>query len=233
MIKIAIVDDNQFYINDIKKLLSENIENIAYDVIEYLTCDAFTDVLNTEKFDIIFLDIVLDKEDGIKLGLKINESQPNANIIFVSSHSEYFKDVYKVSHSYFLTKEFEKERFADALSKALKNIQRTTITIHTKNDNCKIVLNDVMCFEGFLKHTKVFMTNGSVTEYNVNIKDIERLLPNDTFVRTHQSFIINMNYIKKYNRQTIFMNCDNVIPISRTYINPVREKITLFLGGAI
>ena len=233
MIKIAIVDDNKFYVDDIKRLLMINIKNEEYEVYEYFSVDSFMDSLESIKFDIIFLDIILDKSNGIEIGLTINEKQPEANIIFISAYPEYFKDVYKVSHSYFLNKEFEEKRFSDAVSKALRKIQSNVITIHTKKDGYNIILNDVMYFEGYLKHTKIFMTNGESLEYNVNIKEIEKLLPKNYFLRTHQSFIVNMNHIKKYSRQMVFMKNEQAVPISRTYINSAREKLALFLGGVI
>lgn len=233
MINIAIVDDNQFYVEDIKRLLSQNIENTEYEIYEYFKVDDFKEQLDYVRFDIIFLDIILDKSDGIETGLLINDRQPSANIIFISAYPEYFKEVYKVEHSYFLIKDFEKERFSDAILKALKAVRKDVIIIDTKKDKYNILLKDVIYFEGYLKHTKVFMTNGEVIECSVNIKNIEKSLPKDIFIRTHQSFIVNMNHIKKYNRKSIFMNYDKEIPVSRTYVNTVREKITFFLGGAI
>lgn len=60
---------------------------------------------------------------------------PRTNIIFILSYPEYFKDVYKVKHTYFLTKDFEKERFADAMSKVIRNINNNYVNFHNENNS--------------------------------------------------------------------------------------------------
>ena len=233
MIKISIIDDNRFYIDNIKELLKKHLKNTDYHVYEFLTASEFLTAVDSERFDIVFLDIVLGTENGIEIGRILNEKQPNANVIFISANSEYFKDVYHVNHSYFLIKEFEEERFSDALSKVLKNINKSIITIDTKNGKCKIVLNDILYCESSLRHTRLHMKNGETLEYSINLKNFEDLLPEKDFVRTHQSFIVNMKHIKKYDSRLIHMDYRKSVPISRTHSASAREKITCYLGGIL
>lgn len=233
MIRIAIVDDNQFYINDIKTLLKKYMDYESCEIFEYLSEEEFLKGLENLSYDIVFLDIVFDGHSGIDIGLRINEKQPDANVIFVSAYPEYFEDVYRVSHSYFLMKEFDEERFKNAITKAMERIVKKDIVIRTKDGLHKISTDDIVYLEGYLKHTRFIMKNGDVREYNVNIKDVEKSLNKNLFVRTHQSFIVNMEHIVFYNRQKITMRNERAVPISRTYISSAREKITLFLGGVI
>lgn len=232
MLKIAIVDDSEYYIENIKKLLSENIKD-EYETSEFLTSDSFIKTIVHKKFDIVFLDIILDQKDGIQIGKILNEKHPQTYIIFVSSNPQYFKDVYKVTHSYFLTKEFEKERFSDAVKKVLGQLNKEFILLNTKGENKKIYLSGVLYFESNLRHTILHFTDGTVGEYSINLKHIEKKLPYQIFVRTHKSFIVNMNYIEKYDRQNVFTSTNKVVPISRNYSDNAREKITCYLGGVM
>lgn len=233
MIKIAIVDDNKYHINDIKQKLSENPSTGECEIYEFTSAVKFTEILDFEKFDIIFLDIVLGEQNGIELGKLVNSKQPSARIIFVSANPEYFQDVYKVEHSYFLVKDLDSARFEDAISKVMKNIGKKSITLESKTGKSVIVLSDVLYFESALKRTKVYKTNGETEEYSVNMKTIEAMLPECVYIRTHQSFIVNMNHIQKYDRQSIFLINGKRIPISRTHIGNVRIQLTRFLGGII
>lgn len=233
MIKIAIVDDNKFHIDDIKKKLSENPRTGEYEIYEFTSAAKFKEIIEYEKFDIVFLDIVLGEDNGIELGGIINEKHPSANIIFVSANPEYFQDVYKVEHSYFLVKELDSERFNDAIERVFKNISRDAITLDTKNGKSVVFLNSVLYFESVLKRTRIYKINGETEEYNINMKTIEAMLPNRSFIRTHQSFIVNMQHIQRYDRQSVFLRGEKRIPISRTHTNNVRTQITRFLGGII
>ena len=216
-----------------KILLSKNIQDTSYTVSEFTSANSFLDVIDTRSFDIIFLDILLGEENGIELGKQINLKLPNANIIFISVNAEYFKDVYQVNHSYFLTKEFEEPRFIDAISKAIKNVCKKIISIDTKTGVHNLAVYDILYCESSSRHTKVYLKDGEVTEYNITLKELEALLPENLFVRTHQGFIVNLNFIKKYDRQNIYIGTDMVIPISRTHVNSVRDKITRYLGGIL
>ena len=232
MIKIAVLDDKQPYIDKVKVMLDEQIM-LSYKIFEYNTSDDFLRALEDNNFDIVFLDIRLDTKDGIEVGKIINARNKLTNIIFISEYPEYFKDVYKVSHSYFLTKEFEKERFEDAMQKAIKNIERKVIIFNTKKGIEKVTVNNIVYCESNKRQIKIYMIDGNCLEYYANMNDIESLLPKASFLKTHKSFILNMNFIRKFDRLNVYMEQDYIVPISRTYKDEVREKITCYMGGII
>ncbi len=232
MVKIAILDDTELYIEKIKTLLEKNLE-VAYRVYEYSTSDSFIKQLHKQSFDIVFLDIMLDKRDGIEVGKIVNAQNSSTNIIFVSENEEFFRAVYKVTHSYFLTKDFDEELFVDAIDKAVKSIKRDVITIHTKNGYEKFTVSKIVYCEGTRKKTKIVMLDGNSAEHYVSLVDIEDQLPEQTFLKCHKSFVVNMNYITRYDRKSIFMENEIVVPISKTYIKTVRETLTRFLGGIL
>ena len=233
MITIAIIDDNQKHADDIRNLLSRYMYGREYATEVFSGGKAFLDAGSEKQFDVVFLDIVLGEENGIDIGEQLILQNPDTKIIFVSSEISYFKDVYRVPHVYFLTKEFEEERFADAMEKILRFVEKRYITIPVKHDGQKLLLKDVVYIEGYGGVVKIYMTDGSVKEYRVNIKKIEALLPGEDFVRTHQSFIVNMHHIQKYSRQTLWTDNKKEIPISRAFIPSVREKISMFLGDVV
>ena len=233
MINIAIVDDNILHAEDLHKLLCAYMQHREYAVEIYENAEDFRADMRTKSYEIVFLDIVLNDKNGIDLGEQLLVYHPETKIIFVSSEMSYFKDVYRVPHVYFLTKDFEKVRFDDAMEKVLRLVEKRYITVPLKHENVHLLLKDIVYLEGYAGVTKAYMRDGTVSEYRVNIKKMEDLLPEEDFVRTRQSFVVNMHRIMKYTRQTLLMETEVEVPISRAYIHPVREKIALFLGGAI
>ncbi len=232
--KIAIVDDNPTDIEKVKCMLIDSVsDKKKIEIFEYLGADEFLREMQEKQFDVVFLDIVLKERDGIAIGKEINCKSPYTNIVFVSAHPGYFKDVYKVSHVYFLTKELEEIRFKDAVIKVLNSVRERQIYLHLRNEYISINSNDIMYIESKLKNVILHMKSGELLEYRASMKKIEAILPDDTFVRTHQSFIVNMHFITKYSRQIIFMSDERQIPVSRAYINSAREKLAFYLGGTI
>jgi len=233
MIKIAIVDDNNYHIGDVRELLEEFMVGFNYCVDEYNDGTGFLVAIAEERYDIVFMDIVLNKLNGIEIGTIINEKHPGTNIIFISAYPEYFKDVYKVKHAYFLTKDFEKERFADAIKKVLNDIENKYINLHTKSSVVRIDLSEVTYLEGYFKHTVIHMVDNSSQEFSIDLRNVENILPKGRFLRTHQGFIVNMDHIAEYSRQSVTLVGGVSIPVSRSCLNSVREKLAFYIGGVL
>ncbi len=233
MINIAIVDDNIYHAEDLNKLLCDYMLHREFKVEIYETAESFSEAMRTKSYEIVFLDIVLNDKNGIDLGEQLLVYHPETKIIFISTEMSYFKDVYRVPHVYFLTKDYEKVRFEDAMNKVLRIVEKRYITVPVKHENVHLLLKNIVYLEGYAGVTKVYMRDGTASEYRVNIKKMEALLPEEDFIRTHQSFIVNMHRIVKYTRQSLLTEIKTEVPISRAYIQHVREKIALFLGGAI
>ena len=233
MVRIAILDDNPYHIKDVRELLEEFLTGHCYCIDEYNDEKDFLNSILEKEYDVIFLDIVLNEKDGIEVGTIINDKFPRTNIIFISAYPEYFKDVYKVKHTYFLTKDFEKERFADAMSKVIRNINNNYVNFHTKKAVVRIPLNEVVYLEGYLKHTKICMIDKSVKAFNTDLRVVEARLPKENFLRIHQGYVVNMDYIQSYSRQNVTMVDGTVVPVSRSRLDSVRERLALFIGGVL
>ena len=66
--KIAIVDDNIFYIDEIERLLKIHISDMPCTIFRFSDSKSFTSSLAEERYDAVFLDIMLDDMTGIEVG---------------------------------------------------------------------------------------------------------------------------------------------------------------------
>lgn len=234
MVNIALVDDNEKYIAEIKCMISKTIKKIQYQLTKYT--DEYNFIADIEagiKYDIIFLDIMLNELNGIDIGQAINEKCPDTNIIFISANSAFYEDVYTVKHSYFLIKPFDFKRFEDAINKSIENIENKYLVFYVKSSKNKMFFDDILFLEGFLKKTIIHFFDGKIIEYPIRLFEIEGKLPTNRFVRTHQSFIVNLDRHINAERVKIDFPYEKVVPISRKYINEVKYKLSLYLGGAL
>jgi len=77
------------------------------------------------------------------------------------------------------------------------------------------------------------MKDMKVKEYNINLKDIESQIKRNDFIRVHQSFIVNINYVSSYGKNVLHITNGIQIPISRTHLKSAREAITMYLGEMV
>ena len=107
MLKIAICEDSEIFVEIIKKNI-ETILKVPYELHPYLSGKEFMTALPETRcpYDIVFLDISLgdDTVSGIELGQMINGENPRTQLIFISQYLEYASDVYSTKHTYFIYK---------------------------------------------------------------------------------------------------------------------------------
>lgn len=212
MIRIAVIDDDPVFCKELKNQILKTDD--VYEVSCYSSMDEFYH--NAADFSIAVIDVMLDKENGIDKAAAIASAFPMLNIIFVSAERDFFQDVYNVEHTYFMVKPVSDSELNRALKLCRKNLERTQLSVKQQSGTVVIELNKVLYFEGMLKKTLVHYADCAEQLLNIPLKDIEQQLRNDNFIRTHQSFIVNMNYINRASKNKIIIQ-NTEIPISRKY----------------
>ena len=230
MIKIAILDD--------RKEAADNIASILGQI--YLpphTLNIFTNtasLMNSaaeEAFDIIFLDIVLGNENGIELAKKLTTTHSEINIIFISAYPEYHSDVYAARHIYFLTKPVNLEHMKKAVEIALDNINCNYVLLPKNKSQIRISKSSVVYAEGELKKSTLYFNDDTSEGFNIPLAQLESLLNDRRFLRIHQSFIVNMEYITQFRKGAVTLSSGKKLMVTRKYSATANDAMTRFLGG--
>ena len=105
MFKIAIFEDDIIHTQIIKNL-TDQFFHTEYEVSTFPTGTEFLNSLkgNACPYDIIMMDIELGQNSlsGISLAEKINQMNPDSQIIFISQYLQYASAVYEAKHIYFV-----------------------------------------------------------------------------------------------------------------------------------
>lgn len=233
MINIAVIDDNREFADGFCR-------DIAGVINTEHRADIFTDgaafreaVRSGAEYNILFIDIILDEDDGISLASDIAEHLPDISIVFISVEQSYYMDVYKVPHIYFLTKPISLQHLRLALNKCLENISPRNVTLSYNNKVTVLKANNIIYIEGFAKKSIIHYKGGTSEELPVPLRNFdEPLSVCKSFLRTHKSYIVNLRYIKGYHRKkTICLADDTEIPISRRCAADADDAITRYLAS--
>ena len=206
--RVIICDDEQ----NARKKLHELICKYATDfsdvsIDEYPSGEDLISNLEKEnKADIIFLDIEMNKIDGIDAAKLIRIRNDRAIIIFVSSHGERVFDSFDTEPFHFITKPFTEEKFKDVFEKALNKYKLLNgfIVITWKNEQIKLSVEKIKFFEMCRKHL-IFHTYDGEYEMVGTIKETMKKLRPYGFMQTHQGYAVNMNLIKRFDGLNIIL----------------------------
>jgi len=176
-------------------------------------------LIREKKPQLVFLDIEMPFGNGFDL---LNDLMPiDFEVIFVTAFDKYMLQALKYSALDFLLKPVNIDELKMAVKNAEVRIHKNfinqqltvlldnfkkqesglkKIAIPTANGFDFISISNIVRCEAQGAYTKVHLNNSRKVLVSKSLKDYENLLPDDLFFRIHNSHLINLNYVKKYNR---------------------------------
>jgi DNA-binding LytR/AlgR family response regulator len=232
MYHIAIVEDSRF---DQKQLLEylhryEKETNISFQI------DTFSDGADLihnypAQLDILLMDIVMNKLDGMKTARLVRRRDEKVILIFISSMIQYAIQGYSVDAMDFLVKPVSymglKLRLDRALLKLGKNASRH-IKVHNADGDHSIPVSDI-CYLETSHHKVVIHTKNQTIPANCSMRTLEKELADMPFFRCHTAFLVNLKYIDKVQGNDIWVN-GQLLSISRYRRKDFLEVWTAYLA---
>ena len=229
-IRCIIVDDERVALDILENHLSK------IDRIEIIgrcknATEAFN-MINSNKFDLIFLDINMPGISGISFAKSINR---NIKIIFTTAYREYAIEGFDLHAVDYLLKPISFHRLLDAVnnfqelhfkekaesSQNEKNADFIFVKIDRKMH--KIDFSKILWIESLSDYLKIETSEGTKVTRET-ISSIETKLPDSEFLRIHRSFIISINKIESYSNEEVII-ANKSLPVSRTYKENVLKSL--------
>lgn len=235
MIKIAICDDEVLVQDCVEDMLKKNYG----DEVEITLYGEAETLLNTwehsqDREDIVLMDIRFEQMDGISAARLLQEKHPAVKIIFITGYIEYATDIFRAEPVYFLTKPIRTEKLIEAVEKAkshMKRERKNTLVCMVKGAVVNVEVNQIYYLESDRRQLHVHEGKETIV-INQKLKDVEEQLPN-TFVRCHQSFLVNMRYIRSFTAQEIELTDGRKVPVSRPRYGEAKEVFMKYLANSV
>ena len=166
-------------------------------------------------------------------GLQIAASvPPEACFIFTTAYLDYAFDGFNLNAVDYLHKPFSYDRFRLAVEKALRHLDYNEhfkadkcIVVKQEYNNVSIPLSDIVYIEAMEGYSKIFRTDGSCTLSRVILKSIGAMLPPKRFIRIHRSFIVAVDKIRSFTRQSVTLSGGVTVPVGRQYSAALVERL--------
>lgn len=244
MIHIAICDDDRPLTGIVEQLLLR----IAAEHAITVRCEVFFDGASllravTEQqmcFDLIYLDIEMADMNGIQTALTLREKELPALIVYMSGHEEYLKELFCTEPFRFLSKPIDETAFCSVFLAACERIRKRSgyFTFFCKRARHRIPFDRIAYFESngrlisiYLSGKEAVQTDSRPDQFYGKMNDIEEQVTsmNGRFLRVHQSFLVNFDYIKMLSSTEIEMLDGRKIQISEDRRKKVRAKFSALL----
>lgn len=170
---------------------------------------------NEETFDIIFVDMALKDDNKFETIISLERNRKKSIQIFFSSHADEQQNNYNNYVFCFLVKTIMKANLVEALNNALAT-QKEEKKILVRNGLSQICLklDEVVYIEANNKEIGIRTFNDFITTKET-LSNLEEKIHSINFYKPHRSYLVNMDYIKSFNRQFILMHNGEKIVLSR------------------
>ena len=244
MLKALIVDDEPKARENLQILLHDFVEGVEVAAL----CENISESIEAVKLhspDVVFLDIQLQRETGFDLLTRLKDI--NFEVIFTTAYTEYAIKAFKFSAIDYLLKPIDIDELKKSVAKVEKRLNHnmtgrlTQLVQNLKqgsNENYKIALptldglvfvkiSDILYCEASSNYTQIFTTD---KKYLVSktLKEYDDLLSDHNFFRIHNSYLININSIKKYVKGEggyVVLNNDTSLDVSKRKKEAFLNKI--------
>ncbi|MEI6123675.1 MAG: LytTR family DNA-binding domain-containing protein [Bacteroidota bacterium] len=235
MLKAIIIDDEKTSRDALMGLITRYCSNVEV-VAQAAGYKSGIDAIYKNKPDLIFLDIQMPDGSGFQLLEDVKEI--NFEIIFTTAYDQYAIKAIKYSALDYLLKPVVPSDLITALQKVeqkknsvemnssikvlLENLKTQTepkkIVLSTSEKIYIVDIDDIVRCESDDYYTRFFLKDGNFLLISKTLKEYEMLLGHQIFLRPHKSHLININYIKGYDKNeggNIILSDDTKIPVSR------------------
>lgn len=236
MISIAICDDEAVFAEALHALVDAGMKEIlygensmderelSYEITVFTNPLMMIDALKTKRFDLAFLDLLMNKESGFGVAQEIRRMRLNTEIAIVTSYGEARNDAFQYRPIGYVDKPATIEDVTRLLRLYIDFYPdcKRYIYVGRASEERRIAVNDVTYIEVRGRSIKIEMSiEGRKNEINTTgtISEYEEKLKSSGFVRCYRSILVNPHHIKAYNvvSKEFSMSTGTRLPVSRSY----------------
>ncbi|MCM1233744.1 MAG: LytTR family DNA-binding domain-containing protein [Ruminococcus flavefaciens] len=238
IIKIAVCDDEIIFAEKMKTIIDTYCmrKQIPCEVDLYQSGKEF--IANTVKmagYQLVFLDINMEETDGLETARELRKFCKETYVIFVTAFINYTLEGYKVDAIRYLLK--TGENFEESVQEALNavfckmqympNIRSFNFQEGYKN----IALEKILYIESVLHKLTFYILEKEINSYTMyeTLNHVTGMFNGD-FVRIHQSYLVNLNFVRKIDGNDLLLSNDISLPIARSKLKEVRNRVAIYKG---
>lgn len=178
MIKVAICDDDILCAHQVESVIC-NIckrEGIKVDTEVYYRGNMLEkEMAIGQIFDLIYLDIQMEKGSGISIAKNIRKLDENVIIIFVSSYEGYMTELFQLNDFSFIKKPINPELFSETFLWANQKIcsKNFYFSFKYRNQEYRVPCKDILYYESRGRQITVYEKSGETYVFNGKLSDVE------------------------------------------------------------
>lgn len=222
--RVAIVDDMRVDSVALCSLLKARLPSSAF-VDVYDSGERFLEAM--AKYDLIFLDIVMNGMDGIETARRLRKRDMDCLIVFLTSSSEFAWDAFPVHTFDYLLKPVDETRLEQVLFEARRALERTERMLPLKvGRQTEAIGVSTVCHVCARDHyVYVALTDGRELKCYMKFGEIRAMLEDEQrFLACNRGVLINMDEVRSFDGECFVMNDGQRFAVRLSERSRIRER---------
>jgi len=231
-LSIAVCDDNETDLQYITGMVNTWAmqERIPVSVRTFPSSEAFLfDYSGNQDYDILLLDVEMEKLNGIDLAKQIRIQNSRVQIVFITGYPDFIAEGYDVCALHYLMKPVEPEKLAGVLSRAaaLSRKERPFLLASSERETIRIFFDDIYYAES---QGHYMLIHTAQTQFRVRMT-VSGLLDklDEGFYRCSRSFVVSLRHVCRITKNEIFLDNQVSLPLGRGQYDEINKTMIRYL----
>ena len=185
-------------------------------------------------FDVIILDCSKDSFHSFDMLRKLRQYDNNIAIIILTTTEILAVKCHKVDVYRYFSKPIDKESLLTEVSVLLTRLaleQNNYYKFANERGLSKVKLANVYYFESNMRNIRICENNNEYI-FTGKISEVENELSKQDFVRNHKSYVVNLKYVRNVYKDTIILENDEKLPLSKHRSKKLRERLFNYMKSS-
>lgn len=233
-LRIAYCEDEPIQIEYMKHLISELIpkHQVLMRLSGYESAKAFLfEHPDSYPFDLVILDIDMEDMNGMELARHIRKTDKKLPILFLTNKREHVFEGYEVNAYHYLLKPIDDVKLDELLYEIEQSCftQKRYLIEKQEGESIKVDLDDILFIEVNGHYLFLHTTLGairvkkSLQELMEVFGSTKDAMEQAGFISTHRSYVVNLRYVERVQKNECIMENKEQVPISRNAYKSVNE----------
>lgn len=231
--RIAIVEDIATEREQLKDRLNSQLARLALDaeISAFGSGTAFLLAAGEKRFDLVFLDIYLEQENGVDTAKELRRFDPDCILVFLTASTDHALDGFRVRAFHYLVKPYTDGELTALFDEIIKRfpVPDRYIEVNTAGGPVRLRFREILYAEHYRHQIYIYTANGHTTVTRQTFREFTAGLTDRRFFPCSRGVIVNLEYAEDFDGTDFILKNGNKIPVSRDLAKAARQTFCDFL----
>lgn len=236
MYQVAIVESESEERTRIAKLLRQCVQQLRIEdcnISPFSTTSALcTELRWGSYYDLVFMDVHLGAESGIESARELISQRPNMRFVFFASTYHHLASCLIVRPVDYLLRPIDSSRLVKVIWRDYKDhyLARSIFVLKERKRKIAVPFSEILYCDHYYGKTKIRTLN-QVFETRTKLTELMARLNSALFVHCHESYLVNLSYVRAIEKDHFVMRNGSVVDISRGRYSATLQAFTSYISN--